>query len=61
MFFFQNEIEDLNIPEGGKIAFRTLSKLIAVITEKRYSSLEKIKKILKVDARVALEAWQERN
>ena len=61
VFSFQNEVENLDIPEGGKIALRTLSKLIAAITDKRYNRLEKIKKVLKVAAKVALEAWQERN
>ena len=56
MPFFQNEIENLDIPEDGKISLRTLSKLIAVITDRKYNKLEKTKKILKVAATVALEA-----
>lgn len=34
---------------------------MAEIADKRYNSLEKIKKILKVAAKVALEAWEEQN
>lgn len=47
MFYFQNEVENLDIPEVGKITLITLSKLIAAITDKRYSREKKIKKILK--------------
>ena len=56
MFYFQNNIENLDIPEAGKITLTTLSKLIAAITDKRYSREKEIKKILKVAAKVSLEA-----
>ena len=50
IFVFQNKAENFNIPKGGKIALTNFSKLIAVITNKRYNRLEKIKNTLKVDA-----------
>ena len=40
IFFFQNKTKNFDIPEAGKIALRTLSNLIAVITAK-YSIVKK--------------------
>ena len=59
-FFFQNEIENFNVPEGGEL-LRTMAKLIADITDKKFNRLEKFKKFLEVALKVALEAWKKRN
>lgn len=57
-FFFQNEIENSDIWEGGKTALTTMSKFMAVITNKRYSRLERTSKVAAV---VPLEVWQGQN
>ena len=59
-FFFQNEIENFNVPEGGEL-LKTMPKLIADITDKKFNRLEKFKKFLEVALKVALEAWKKRN
>ena len=47
IFFFWNEIENLDILETGEIAPKTLSKLTAVFTNKKYNKVEKINNIFK--------------
>ena len=61
MFYFENEIDNLDIPKVGKIALEALSKLIAVTTDKRLSILEILKNPWKATVKLTLEAWQEGN
>lgn len=41
--FFQQELDSLGIPEGAKIALKTLAKFITVLTSKKFGKVEKIK------------------
>ena len=41
--FFQQELDSLGIPEGAKIALKTLAKFITVLTSTKFGKVEKIK------------------
>ena len=45
--FFHNKIENLDIPEAGKIPLSFTSKLIAVILNKKYNKVENLKSCCK--------------
>ena len=41
--FFQQELDSLDIPEGVKVALKTLAKFVTVLTSKKFGKAEKIK------------------
>lgn len=59
--FFQGELDSLNIPEGAKVALKTLSKFVSVLTNKTLGKTEKAKNLLKLSTKVAFKTWQEQN
>ena len=50
---FQGKHDSLDIPEGAKVALKTLSKFASVLTNKEFGKTEKIKNLLKVATKVA--------
>ena len=59
--FFENDIDDLDNSEDGKITLKALSKLTVAISNKKYNKIEKLNKILKLVATVTLKTWQGQN
>ena len=42
--FFQQELSSLDIAEGAKVALKTLSKFVTILTSKRFGKLKKKEK-----------------
>ena len=40
---FQGEVDELHIPEDAKIALKTLSKFLSVLTNKKFINVKKLK------------------
>ena len=61
MKFLEKEVENSTLSSDKKIFLKNLLKFLFIITSKKYSTLEKVERVVKIDVTTSLRSCQEKN